>query len=120
MSVPFPVVPAPYRPLPAPAVDEPPRLTARTLEGVEWILARELEAIGARELRIGRRTVEFSAADGSERETLYRAVLECRTAIRVLEPLGRFRVDAPESLHRAMQEVDWTEQLKVSDTLRVD
>jgi 23S rRNA (guanine2445-N2)-methyltransferase / 23S rRNA (guanine2069-N7)-methyltransferase len=120
MDVSFSAVPPAPRPLPAPSPDEPPRLTARTLEGLEWILARELERVGARDLRIGRRTIEFSAAAGAEKETLYRAVLESRTAIRVLEPLGRFRVDSPESLYRAMQEVDWTEQLKTSDTLRVD
>jgi len=113
--------PAPVpRPLPAPVADEPARLTARTLEGLEWVLARELEAVGGRDLRIGRRTIEFSAAPNAEQETLYRAVLESRTAIRVLEPLGRFRVASPEELYRAVQEVDWTEQLKVSDTLRVD
>jgi 23S rRNA (guanine2445-N2)-methyltransferase / 23S rRNA (guanine2069-N7)-methyltransferase len=95
-------------------------MTARTLEGLEWILARELEQVGAQDLRVGRRTIEFSAAPGAEKETLYRAVLESRTAIRVLEPLGRFRVDSPDSLYHAMQEVDWTEQLKTSDTLRVD
>jgi 23S rRNA (guanine2445-N2)-methyltransferase / 23S rRNA (guanine2069-N7)-methyltransferase len=120
MNVPFPTVPFAPRPLPAPSPDEPPRMTARTLEGLEWILARELEQVGAQDLRIGRRTIEFSAAPGAEKETLYRAVLESRTAIRVLEPLGRFRVDSPDSLYHAMQEVDWTEELKTSDTLRVD
>jgi len=108
------------RPLPAPSLDDRPRLTARTLEGLEWLLAAELERVGAVDLRVGRRTIEFSAPAGAERETLYRAVLESRTAIRVLEPLGRFRVESPESLYGAMQEVDWTEQLKTSDTLRVD
>ena len=58
-------------------------MTARTLEGLEWILARELEQLGAQDLRIGRRTIEFSATPGAEKETLYRAVLESRTAIRV-------------------------------------
>jgi len=116
----FPDVPPEPRPLPAPIVDEPPRLTARTLGGLEWVLAKELESLGAVNLRVGRRTIEFSPAEGHERETLYRAVLECRTAIRVLEPLGRFQVDSPTSLHAALQEVDWTEQLKVSETLRVD
>ena len=116
----FPDVPPGPRPLSAPQADEPARFTARTVEGLEWVLARELEAIGARDLRIGRRTIEFSAEPGSERETLYRAVLESRVAIRVLEPLGRFRVDSPDTLYRAMQEIDWTEQLRVSDTLRVD
>ncbi|MFM8433825.1 MAG: THUMP domain-containing protein, partial [Planctomycetia bacterium] len=118
--VPFPDIPPPPRPLPAPRLDDPPRLTARTLEGLEWLLARELEAVGAVDLRIGRRTIEFSAPPGAEKETLYRAVLESRMAIRVLEPLGRFRVESPESLYRALGEIDWTEQLKTSDTLRVD
>ncbi|MFM8414002.1 MAG: THUMP domain-containing protein, partial [Planctomycetota bacterium] len=117
---PFPDVPAEPRPLPPPAVDEPPRFTARTLGGLEWVLARELERLGAVDLRVGRRTVEFSPPPGREREILYRAVLESRTAIRVLEPLGRFRADSPESLYAAMQQVDWTEQLRVSDTIRVD
>ncbi|NBW97009.1 MAG: bifunctional 23S rRNA (guanine(2069)-N(7))-methyltransferase RlmK/23S rRNA (guanine(2445)-N(2))-methyltransferase RlmL [Planctomycetia bacterium] len=120
MPAPFPSAPPPPRPLPAPVLDDPPRLTARTLEGLEWLLARELEAVGAIDLRIGRRTIEFSAPPGAEKETLYRAVLESRTAIRVLEPLGRFRVDSPESLYRALGDIDWTEQLKTSDTLRVD
>jgi len=120
MPVPFPTVPEVPRPLPAPLADEPPRPTARTLEGLEWALARELEALGASDLRIGRRTVEFSCPPGRERETLYRAVLESRAAIRVLEPLGRFRVDSPDTLYRALGEIDWTEQLKTSDTLRVD
>ncbi len=120
MNVAFPAVSVVPRPLPAPVIDEPPRPTARTLEGLEWVLARELEALGAVDLRIGRRTVEFSCRPGVERETLYRAVLECRTAIRILEPLGRFRVDSPGALHRALQDVDWTEQLRASDTLRVD
>jgi len=120
MPAPFPAVPPVPRPLPAPSADEPARMTARTLEGLEWMLARELEHLGARELRVGRRTIEFSAAPGAEKETLYRAVLESRTAIRVLEPLGRFRVDSPDALHRSLQEIDWTEQLRTSDTLRVD
>ena len=38
----------------------------------------------------------------------------------MLEPLGRFAVASPQELHAALQAVDWTEQLRVSDTLRVD
>ncbi len=120
MSGSFPPVHATPRPLPAPIADDPPRMTARTLEGLEWVLARELESVGAVDLRIGRRTIEFSAEPGKEKETLYRAVLESRTAIRVLEPLGRFRVQSPEALYAACETIDWREQLKVSDTLRVD
>jgi 23S rRNA (guanine2445-N2)-methyltransferase / 23S rRNA (guanine2069-N7)-methyltransferase len=116
----FPDVPPVPRPLPSPDAEVTPRPTVRTLEGLEWVLAGELEALGARDIRVGRRTVEFDTGPGRERETLYRAVLECRTAIRVLEPLGRFRADSPATLYEAVQAIDWTEQLTTSDTLRVD
>jgi len=55
------------RPLSAPVADEPARFTARTLEGLEWVLARELEGVGAVDLRIGRRTIEFSSVPGREK-----------------------------------------------------
>ena len=112
----FPDLPPPPRPLLLAAPDEPPRLTARTLDGLEWLLAAELEAVGGTDLRVGRRTVEFSGST----EALYRSVLESRTAIRVLEPLGRFAVDSPESLYRAIATIDWPAQLKPTQTLRVD
>jgi len=116
----FPEIRESPRPLPAPQADAPARLTARSLEGLEWVLARELTSIGATDLVVGRRTIEFSAVAGREKETLYRAVLESRTAIRVLEPLGRFTAASPESLYAAVQEIDWREQLRADDTLRVD
>ena len=112
----FPDQPPPPRPLLPAAAEESPRLTARTLDGLEWLLAAELELVGATELRVGRRTVEFSGST----ETLYRSVLESRTAIRVLEPLGRFAVDSPDSLYRAVASIDWPAQLKPTQTLRVD
>ncbi|MGA0038924.1 MAG: bifunctional 23S rRNA (guanine(2069)-N(7))-methyltransferase RlmK/23S rRNA (guanine(2445)-N(2))-methyltransferase RlmL [Pirellulales bacterium] len=106
----------PVSPLPLPSPDEPPRLTARTLGGLERVLAAELEAVGASDLTIGRRTVEFSGTT----ETLYRGVLECRTAIRVLEPLGRFAVTSEDALYQAVASIDWGEQLTSGNTLRID
>ena len=116
----FPDIPDIPRPLPAPGYHEIPKVTARTLEGLEWILKTELENLGAVDFRVGRRTVEFSAPRGHEREVLYRSVLESRTAIRILEPLGRFRVDSPEALYDAVKNIDWAEQCDPSDSLRVD
>ena len=92
----FPEVPPAPRPLLSGDPDIPPSLTARTLDGLEWLLARELSGLGATNLRIGRRTIEFTGTT----EILYRAVLESRVAIRILEPLGRVAVSSPESLYR--------------------
>lgn len=102
--------------LPPPSAEEPPRLTARTLGGLERVLAAELETVGAEDLVVGRRTVEFSGSTA----TLYRSVLECRTAIRVLEPLGRFAVTDEASLYDAVASLAWPEQLARGNTLRID
>lgn len=104
------------RPLPPPQADEPPRLTARTLGGLEDVLAAELGRLGAEDLRVGRRTVEFFGST----ETLYRCVLESRTAIRVLEPLGRFAVRSEDELYAAVSSLAWPELLHPGDTLRID
>ena len=112
----FPEVPPAPRPLLSGDPDMPPRLTARTLDGLEWLLARELSGLGATNLRIGRRTIEFTGTT----ETLYRAVLESRVAIRILEPLGRFAVSSPESLYRSISSLDWAKHLRPTQTLRVD
>jgi len=106
----------PPRPLPTASPDDPPRLTARSPDGLEGVLAEELRRIGATDLRIGRRTIEFSGSN----EVLYRSVLECRTAIRVLEPLARFAADSPESLYQGVRMVDWKEQIRTRESLRVD
>ena len=112
----FPEVPLAPRPLLPSEPDVPPSLTARTLDGLEWLLAKELSALGATNLRIGRRTIEFTGS----KETLYRAVLESRVAIRILEPLGRFAVSSPESLYQSISSVDWATHLRPTQTLRVD
>jgi 23S rRNA (guanine2445-N2)-methyltransferase / 23S rRNA (guanine2069-N7)-methyltransferase len=116
MSGGFPEPVPPPRPLPAADPDEPPRLTARSPDGLEWVLAEELTRLGAADLRVGRRTIEF----GGSTEVLYRAVLESRTAIRVLEPLGRFEADSPESLSRGLRAIDWRRQIGPRESLRVD
>ena len=112
----FPEVPPAPRPLLPSEPDVPASLTARTLDGLEWLLARELSELGATNLRIGRRTIEFTGTT----ETLYRAVLESRVAIRILEPLGRFAVSSPESLYKSISSVDWAKHLRPTQTLRVD
>ena len=108
--------PAEPRPLPPPDPDAPPRLTARTLGGLEGLLAAEICGLGGDVLAVGRRTVEFAGST----EVLYRSVLESRMAIRVLEPLGRFAVDSPEAMHAAINAIDWREHFSRDDTLRVD
>ncbi len=92
------------------------QLVAKTLEGLEELLAVELEEIGAKKIEIGRRAVTF------EGDTLcmYKANLLCRCAIRILVSIGSFEVRNEAELYRAVKSVDWESYMKKDETLAID
>jgi putative N6-adenine-specific DNA methylase len=93
-----------------------PRYFATCARGLERILARELEQISAQEIVLGRGGVHFFGG----LETLYRANLELRTAVRVLQPLSEFLARNPDELYDACRQIRWDELLTVNHTLAVD
>lgn len=91
-------------------------MTATTLFGLEEILAGELEAIGAEEIEILTRAVSFSGS----KETMYRANLELRTALRILKPVYSFRVRDENELYRETRKFDWDKYLNPETTFAVN
>ncbi|HTU23876.1 MAG TPA: bifunctional 23S rRNA (guanine(2069)-N(7))-methyltransferase RlmK/23S rRNA (guanine(2445)-N(2))-methyltransferase RlmL [Pirellulales bacterium] len=94
---------------------------AKTFFGLEAVLAQELAELGATEVSIGRRMVSFTA----EQELLYRANLWCRTAVRILKPIGQFKLDPQaadpyRSLYARLQEIEWGQFLLPTGTLAID
>ena len=55
---------------------------AKTFQGLEEILAKELTDLGAQNVTAGRRMVAFEG----DKELMYKANLCCRTALRILMP----------------------------------
>ncbi|WNJ16699.1 THUMP domain-containing protein [Pontibacter sp. G13] len=92
------------------------RMIAKTMQGLEQVLATELRGVEARNVTTSRRAVYF---DGDMR-TLYRANLECRTALRVLKHLFTFEATSPEDLYRAFMRYDWGPYLRLRDTFAID
>jgi len=92
------------------------KLTATTLLGLEEVLANELKALGAREVRPLKRAVAF---EGDE-QLMYRANLELRTALRILKPIRSFKAKNEEQLYQHVLDIDWTQYMEVRDTLAVD
>jgi putative N6-adenine-specific DNA methylase len=62
-------------------------MIAKTFEGLEEVLAKELTQLGANEIEIGRRMVAFKG----NKELMYRANFALRTAIRILKPIKHFK-----------------------------
>lgn len=92
------------------------RFFATCAKGLEGLLAEELRALGAAEVRETRAGVAFAAAlaDG------YRASLWSRLASRILLPLAQFEAPSPEELYAGVQTLDWNEHLRPEGTLAVD
>jgi putative N6-adenine-specific DNA methylase len=89
---------------------------ATCARGLEPILADELRALAAVAVTPGRGGVEFQG----DRTLLYRANLELRTAIRILQPILHVQVTSTDELYQAVYEIDWSRYLTPDHTLAVD
>ncbi len=76
---------------------------AKTFAGLEQVLARELQSLGAGGVEPLRRAVSF---EGDQR-MLYKANIWCRAALSILRPLNAFRFDTKESFYGQMRGIDW-------------
>lgn len=91
-------------------------MVAKTLYGLEEVLARELIELGADGVRIGRRMVSFEG----DLEMLYKANFFCRTALRILKPIATFRAKNPDEVYEQVKEIDWVGMLGEKKTFAVD
>ena len=89
---------------------------ATCARGLEPVLAWELDALGAADVRPGRGGVHFRGPAA----LLYRASLWLRTAVRVLRPVFEGPVRNPDELYDAVRTVDWFNFLTPDHTLAVD
>ncbi|CAN5458616.1 THUMP domain-containing protein [soil metagenome] len=92
------------------------KLIAKTFAGCEEVLRIELEEIGASEIRILTRAVEFEG----DLEMMYKANLCCRTALRILKPFKTFEAANEEMLYHEIQNIDWTEHFSLTQTFAIN
>ncbi|MDR1980543.1 MAG: THUMP domain-containing protein [Tannerellaceae bacterium] len=91
-------------------------MVAKTLYGLEDILAGELISLGANNVQTGRRMVSFTG----DRELLYKANFYCRTALRILKPVYHFKAKDADTVYRRVKEVAWEDYLSVDKTFAID
>lgn len=91
-------------------------MVAKTLQGLEDVLAEELRDMGALNVEPGNRMVSFEG----DLEMLYRSNLGCRTALRILKPIYKFIADDTDSLYDMVKEVDWSQILGLNTTFSID
>ncbi len=91
-------------------------LIATTLYGLEEVLGEELTELGAEDVVPENGAVRFSG----DKHLMYRANLQCRTAIRILQPVREFSCRDENELYRETIRIDWGRYLDYKMTLAVD
>jgi putative N6-adenine-specific DNA methylase len=88
---------------------------AKTLFGLEEVLAEELRNLGASDIEMHNRAVGFSG----DKAMLYKANLWLRTATRILVPIHTTKAQNDEGLYKAALEVDWGHYLALDQTFAI-
>lgn len=91
-------------------------LIAKTFQGLEEVLAKELTALGANNIQIGRRMVSFTG----DKAMLYRANFSLRTALRILKPLKHFQAHNADEVYEAVKAIDWSSIMDENRSFSVD
>lgn len=91
-------------------------MVAKTMQGLEDVLAEELRGLGAENVEPGCRMVSFEG----DLEMLYKANLCCRTALRILKPIYKFTAEDTDSLYEMVKEFDWGSLMTVDSTFCID
>jgi len=91
-------------------------MIAKTMAGLEDVLAEELINLGADNLEIGKRMVSFEG----DTKLLYKANIHCRTALRILVPIHTFKAKNPDEIYDEIRHMDWRKYMTESNTFAID
>ncbi len=91
-------------------------LIAKTFQGLEEVLAKELTELGAGNIEIGRRMVAFTG----DKELMYKANFCLRTAIRILKPIKHFEAKTADEVYEAIKAIAWEDYLDTDKSFSVD
>jgi putative N6-adenine-specific DNA methylase len=90
-------------------------LIAKTLKGLEEVLANELTALGAQNVKILNRAVSFSG----DKAMIYRTNLHLRTALKILKPINVFKAKNEVELYKGIYNINWADYMGVENTLSI-
>lgn len=92
------------------------RFLAKTFHGLEDVLAKELEVLGAKAVAPIKRAVSFEG----DKELLYKSNLHLRTALRILVPIEEFTANTDQELYNEVKSINWPEYININQTFAID
>jgi len=87
-------------------------MLAKTMFGLEDILAEELTKLGAQKVKVMNRAVSFKGDQGF----MYKANLNLRTALRILKPIAHFQAHNEKELYLNLCQINWTKIFDLNST----
>ena len=87
-------------------------MLAKTMFGLEEILAEELRSLGAQNVKPMNRAVSFKGDKGF----MYKANLNLRTALKILKPIAHFQAHNEKELYNNLCTINWTSILSLNKT----
>lgn len=91
------------------------KFVAKTLYGLEQVLAEELLIIGASDIQIANRAVLFQG----DKSLLYRVNYSIRTALSVLMPIADFSIRSKEDLYNRGIKIEWERYMNIDETFSI-
>ena len=91
-------------------------LVAKTMQGLEEVLAKEITELGGNDVQIGRRMVSFSG----DLRLMYKANLYLRTTVRILKPIISFKAKNPDEVYEQVRKISWEKYFSPNQTFTID
>jgi len=92
------------------------RMVAKTMAGLEPVLFKELQRIGARDIEEHTRAISFVGDKG----TMYKANFLLRTALRILVPVTDFTAQNEQEYYDGIMAIDWSQWISETNTIAID
>lgn len=92
------------------------KIIAKTLEGLEQVLASELESLEVQDIQILKRAVTYSG----DLTVLYKSNLQLRTCLRVLVFVKEFEIKDESDLYTEVKGMKWEDYIDLDDTFAID
>ncbi|BDX39462.1 RNA methyltransferase [Tenuifilaceae bacterium CYCD] len=91
-------------------------IIAKTFQGLEDVLAVELQAIGAENIKVDNRSVSYIG----DKELLYKSNFRLHTALRILKPMYTFSARTVEEFYGQAKKFDWSSVMELNHKFAVD
>ena len=92
------------------------KMKAKTYEGLEDVLGRELMRMGAEDVDTDVCTVTFSG----DKFLLYQANYELRTAIKIYKEISRFEFNSADEFYAQFKDYRWSKILNIYKSFRIE